>query len=49
MMRSSRPRNRSVSTEPGWTEFTWTPSRLPRSASAFMKAFCAPITDEPIM
>ena len=31
------------------TVFTCTPSRLPRSASAFMNAFCAPITEEPIM
>jgi glutamine synthetase len=49
MMMSSRCRNRSVSTEPGLTVLTCTPSRLPMSASAFMNASCAPITDAPIM
>ena len=49
MMIASLCRKRSVSTEPGLTVLTWTPSFLPISASALMKARLAPITVAPIM
>jgi len=49
MTLASRPRKPVGLIEPGLTALTWTPSRLPRSASALMKASIAATTDAPTM